>query len=52
MKKQLVLKMQDLLSCTKEEAIFYANQHIERVKMGHPRLNETQCIHSVLKAIA
>ena len=52
MKKQLIKVIGDVLSCTKDEAEYYADQHINRLKLNNPRLNETQAIHSLLNVLS
>ena len=45
--KRLIEKFMDVLSCDKEEAEYYANEHIKRIRTNNPGATKSMAIYSL-----
>lgn len=52
MKEKLVRMVMDVFSLNKEEASYYAQLHIRRLREDFPQLNETQAIYCLINTLA
>ena len=50
--KTLIDKFMNLLSCDKDTAEHYANEHIKRIRMNNPSADEKIAIYSLIKTLS